>query len=341
MPKVSIVLPTFNGSKYIAESLTSIINQTFTDWELIIINDCSTDNTPDIINDFSSKDKRIKVFTNKTNLKLPRSLNEGFKHASGMYYTWTSDDNRYKTNALKEMVSVLDNNQNIGLIYCNTDIIDEHGEVIGQSNLPLPENLINQNVIGACFMYRADIAKKIGGYEPDFFLAEDYEYWLRFFLNSEIYKHNLNLYEYRLHSKSLTAASRERQILIQRARVKHKYLNDFIKKITDPIVLHGLYFDLLSNDIVLTKNEIRLFKSKDKHIKRWYKRFILYKTYPVIGHLLYKKINFDLPEGIVNFIITPLPFFTKFGNIVTIKKLIKYLLPYGLVRFIQNRRAQT
>lgn len=341
MPKVSIVLPTFNGSKYIAESLNSIINQTFTDWELIIINDCSTDNTPDIINDFSSKDKRIKVFTNKINLKLPRSLNEGFKHASGMYYTWTSDDNRYKANALEEMTKLLDCNPDIGLLYCNTDIINENGDIIEQGDLPSPEQLINQNVIGACFMYRADIGEKIGGYESDFFLAEDYEYWLRFFFNFKIYKHDHNLYEYRLHSKSLTAASKGRQILIQRARVKHKYLNEFIGKITDPIVLHGLYFDLLSNDIVLTKNEIKLFKSKDKHIKRWYKRFILYKTYPVIGRLLYKKMNFDLPEGIVNFIIAPLPFFTKFANIVTIKKIIKYLLPYGLVRFIQNRRTQT
>ncbi len=78
MPKVSIVLPTYNGEKYIRESVESIINQSFTDWELIIVDDCSTDHTAMIVDQYASEDFRIKVIHNKKNQKLPQSLNIGF-----------------------------------------------------------------------------------------------------------------------------------------------------------------------------------------------------------------------------------------------------------------------
>ena len=90
--KVSIILPTYNGKKYIRDSIESIINQTYTNWELIIVNDCSTDDTQKIIEEYQQKDKRIIVINNEKNLKLPASLNRGFEEASGEYYTWTSDD---------------------------------------------------------------------------------------------------------------------------------------------------------------------------------------------------------------------------------------------------------
>ena len=107
MPKVSIVLPTYNGEKYIKESIESILSQTLTDWELIIVNDCSKDTTASIISEYASEDDRIKIITNEQNQKLPESLNIGFRQACGEYLTWTSDDNMYKPQALKTMRNVL------------------------------------------------------------------------------------------------------------------------------------------------------------------------------------------------------------------------------------------
>ena len=101
---VSIVLPTYNGGKYIRDSIESILNQTYTKWELIIVNDCSIDNTYEIINEYAKKDCRIKIINNPINYKLPRSLNIGFENTDGEYYPWTSDDNIFKRNALKKMV---------------------------------------------------------------------------------------------------------------------------------------------------------------------------------------------------------------------------------------------
>ena len=127
MPKVSIVLPTYNGEKYIRESIDSILNQTFTDWELIIVNDCSTDNTVNIIQEYAEKDKRIKIINNKKNEKLPNSLNIGFREAIGEYLTWTSDDNVYLNRAIEEMVKFLEENLEYQMVCARMDFIDKNG----------------------------------------------------------------------------------------------------------------------------------------------------------------------------------------------------------------------
>ena len=124
MPKVSIVLPCYNGAKLLGEAINSCINQTFKDWELIIINDCSTDNTLEVANSFAEKDKRIKVFTNEKNSKLPASLNNGFRRAIGEYWTWTSDDNLLHPTMLEEMVNYLDEHDEVGFVAADYNIID-------------------------------------------------------------------------------------------------------------------------------------------------------------------------------------------------------------------------
>ena len=73
MPEISIVLPTYNGEKYLKQSIESILGQTYTDWELIVVNDCSTDSTQEIIDFYRKKDTRIRTIFNYTNQKLPES----------------------------------------------------------------------------------------------------------------------------------------------------------------------------------------------------------------------------------------------------------------------------
>ena len=106
MPKVSIILPTYNGQAYIEEAIISILNQTFRDFELIVVDDCSTDHTPKVLDFFKLQDSRIKIITNKKNLKLPASLNVGHRIAQGDYLTWTSDDNILHINFVERLVKV-------------------------------------------------------------------------------------------------------------------------------------------------------------------------------------------------------------------------------------------
>lgn len=85
MAVVSVVMPVYNGEKYLRQSIESVLNQTFKDWNLIIVDDCSTDSSTDIMNEYAKADGRIQVIHNKVNSKIPASLNNGFEKASGRY----------------------------------------------------------------------------------------------------------------------------------------------------------------------------------------------------------------------------------------------------------------
>ena len=204
-PQISIILPTYNGEEYLSYSIQSILNQTYQDWELIIVNDCSTDQTSNIIKQFSMKDSRIKVITNKNNQKLPKSLNIGFSQARGKYLTWTSDDNEYYPAALEKMYNFLEENNDVGMVYANCLVVSENKENTFWGNKDAtPENLLMTNVCGACFLYRKSVAETIGEYNCNLFLAEDHDYWLRIRLKYKIERIPEELYLYRQHSKNLT-----------------------------------------------------------------------------------------------------------------------------------------
>lgn len=233
-PKVSIVLPTYNGSKWLTKAVKSIINQTFQDWELIIVNDCSTDNTLAIIESLAAQDCRIKFISNNKNLKLPASLNIGFSIAKGEYYTWTSDDNVFKSNAIAAMASYLDRHPQTDMISMNSDIINENGEVIenfdgNYTYKRCVEYLIHMNNIGAAFMYRKTIAQKVGQYSEMLFCAEDYDYWCRIALAGKIDYSKENIYQYRVHSNSLSKTKRD-LVKINTNHIRERYAPNFFLK---------------------------------------------------------------------------------------------------------------
>lgn len=205
-PTVSIVLPVYNGDRYLHEALDSVLGQTFTSWELIIVDDCSTDNTPVIANSYAAKDSRIRYIRNEVNKKLPASLNVGFSHAKGKYLTWISDDNRFGENALELMSNALDNNPEVDLVYCRMQRINEAGDLI--SPLRLPQNgsfIYCFNVVLACFLYRRKVQEALGGYDENLFLVEDYDFWLRAY-RSFSFRHLPEApYFYRVHSGALTS----------------------------------------------------------------------------------------------------------------------------------------
>jgi glycosyltransferase involved in cell wall biosynthesis len=204
-PIISIVLPTFNGSKYISASIESCLNQTFKDFELIIVNDCSTDNTADIIQSHTQKDARIKVIHNAFNKKLPLSLNEGFNVASGKYHTWTSDDNYYAPNALETLLVVLEKNKTIDFVYTDYTIINDNNEVTGKRTFGDINEKLFQGC-SACFLYKQEIYRTNNGYNPAAFLIEDYDFFLRAFIQFNVlYINRYDLYYYREHDMSLTS----------------------------------------------------------------------------------------------------------------------------------------
>lgn len=268
-PLVSIVLPVYNGEKYLATAIDSILAQSYENWELILVNDCSTDNSLLLMEKYAGEDARIRIVNNKENLKLPRSLNAGFAEAKGKYYTWTSDDNLLKPDMLATFVAVMEKEENLGLVYSNYTGIDEAGKETGLYEMPEPEGMFSGNPVGASFLYRADVAKKIGGYDADLFLAEDYDYWMRIFTEAPVKKISEDLYYYRRHSGSLTQTRKEK-ICHQTFLAMQKNYEALLKRAKKDEERFLLKEKLLSlADEAEFKELLAEYKKQDKDFIRW------------------------------------------------------------------------
>jgi len=180
-PLVSIVLPTYKRAHVLKSAIQNVLNQTYTNLELIIVDDNSPDNTHEVVSSFS--DQRIRYVRNEPNLKLPRALNRGFSLARGEYLTWTSDDNLYGEHAIQRMVEVLQSGD-CDFIYADYYLfaeVDQDGKPldIHHDKLPNKVELEKGNHIGACFMYTRAVYEVVGEYDPELFLVEDYDYFMR------------------------------------------------------------------------------------------------------------------------------------------------------------------
>lgn len=209
---ISIILPIYNGEKYMRESIDSILNQTYTNWELLIIDDGSTDDTPAISAEYEVKDSRIHYYKNEQNMRLPRTLNRGFSLAKGDYLTWTSDDNYYYPTALEKMVQTLSTN-NKDFVFASCDVINDEGdivEVISVNNRSI-KKLVGQNPVGACFMYTRQAYQQTGDYDPEMTLVEDFDYWQRLAVKFPPICITEKLYAYRRHNGALTSTMKKDQ----------------------------------------------------------------------------------------------------------------------------------
>jgi hypothetical protein len=203
--KVSIVLPTYNGSKYIRQSIQSCLDQTYRNLELIVVDDGSRENIGAIVAEFD--DDRITYIRHETNKRLPATLNTGFRSASGDLLTWTSDDNYYAPDAIERMVGFLRRHPSISFVYTSMYIIDETGSGAlspVRTALP-PATLQHQNGVGACFLYTRDVYREVGEYDSAAVLVEDYDYWVRVSKRFRMQRLFLPLYYYRHHANSLTS----------------------------------------------------------------------------------------------------------------------------------------
>lgn len=246
MPKVSIILPSYNGSKYIRESIDSIQKQTYTNWELIIVDDCSEDDTLQIARSYEEKDRRISVIHNEINQKLPSALNIGFAHAKGQYLTWTSDDNMYLPEALDIMVKRLEVSD-VPMVCANKCIINENGEIKSVETFECSnEELYLHNIIGACFLYRREILNTIGEYDTKLFCVEDYDYWLRIQKRyGKIERIDQVLYKYRQHAASLSFSQTEK-VRLALIALRKKHLEYILNKLKNKKeLLYSFYYEML------------------------------------------------------------------------------------------------
>jgi glycosyltransferase involved in cell wall biosynthesis len=204
-PRVSVVLPTYNGQRYLRDSIDSVLTQTDPDFEFIIVDDCSTDETSSILEGFATRDKRIRIVRNPSNQKLPRSLNVGFSLARGKYFTWTSDDNLFEPHAFATMANYLDRHPEVGVVFSDYIQIDEAGRKSSDVPVVSLERLPVTTSNAASFMHRREVFFELGGYDTNWFLVEDFDFLLRAVEYSDLGVIRESLYRYRVHDTSLSA----------------------------------------------------------------------------------------------------------------------------------------
>lgn len=278
MPKVTVYIPTYNYAHYIDGAVQSVLFQTMDNWELIVINDGSTDDTMSVLEKYRNNPK-IRII-DQENKGLNVTNNIALRLSNSKYIMRLDADDYLDENALLVMSSVLDRKNDIGLVYPDYYHIDEHGEVIElirRKKINEEDNILDLPAHGACTMFRRDLLIQIEGYAEEFSCQDGYELWLRFIKKHSPYNVNIPLFYYRQHSASLT--KKTKKILETRRKIKRNFvqreLNGKIPKVLGVIpavgksvYLQGGPFDTLAGKPLLwyTLNEAEQSQSLDKII---------------------------------------------------------------------------
>jgi glycosyltransferase involved in cell wall biosynthesis len=215
-PIVSIVLPVYNAELFLAETLDSILRQTFSNFEVIAINDGSTDSSLGILKEYAKKDARIVIIDQK-NMGLVKTLNSAISSARGTYIARVDADDPSFENRLELQVEVLDKNSNIVLVGGGFEIIDENGFFIETVHAPTREEdirraMLIRNPFGhAGVMFTKKAFKDTGGYSDDCGPTEDYDLWVRLSHVGNITSIPQPLYRYRIVQSGISQSASEEQ----------------------------------------------------------------------------------------------------------------------------------
>lgn len=232
LPKVSVIMGVYNCENTVIQSLESIINQTYKNIEIIVCDDCSTDNTLKVVEEYKSKYPNIiKVISNERNITLAPTLNKCLKYARGKYIARQDGDDFSHKDRIRQQVSFLESNQEYALVGTNMISFDDSGEkgIHKLKNVPSKEDLIKYGVTfcHATIMIRRNVIEELNGYSDKWYAvqAEDYELWSRFFQKGyKGYNLNKSLYYVREDLKTYKRKSIRRRLrgLILRIKVHRR-----------------------------------------------------------------------------------------------------------------------
>jgi len=230
MPRVSVIIPCYNHGQYIGEAVQSVLNQTYQDFEIIIVNDGSTDaDTNSILNNHSMPKTRV---LNTTNQGLASARNNGIREARGKYILPLDADDKISSNYLEETVSILDNNQKVGIVYCEAQFF---GEVNGKWELPeySLDAMLQDNIIFCSGLFRKAEWERVGGYNPSLVDGwEDYDFWLCLIeLGLLVYKVPKIMFYYRVSFNSMVRSKSIDQKVRAFVRIFNRHESLFVTNI--------------------------------------------------------------------------------------------------------------
>lgn len=247
---VSVIMSVYNGEAYLAEAIESIINQTFQNWELIVINDCSTDSTAQILADFAQKDARVKVHPNEVNLRLPTSLNKAISLCSGKYIARMDADDISLAGRLEKQYKFMEENPDVSLSSCRFMTVKNGVYASGgaggrcDSDAIKAMLLVANPILHPGVIAKAEVMKEFC-YDTTLTCTEDLELWTRLAMAN----HKMKILPeclliYRLHDKQITSTTLERQHT-EVLKIQQKYYSSLLQSMDEDMqkfYISGVYF---------------------------------------------------------------------------------------------------
>ncbi len=209
MPELSIIMPLYNTEMYVAQAIQSLLSQTYTDFELIIVDDGSTDKSLEIVKSF--KDSRIKIMRNQQNQGIVFSRNRGLKEAVGEYIAPFDSDDIAMPDKFRKQIDFLKTHPDFGLIGSWIKMIDENGKFIKKKwrlfakPEEIPAQLLFRNYFAQSSVVIRREALPVSGYENGFSFGEDYRMWIDIAKKYKMWNYPECLLLYRVHSKNTTS----------------------------------------------------------------------------------------------------------------------------------------
>lgn len=249
-PLVSIILSTYNGQKYISESIDSVLNQSFRDYEFIIINDSSRDNVEEIILTYKENDSRIIYIKNQENLWLTKSLNLWINKSNWIYVARIDDDDIWNSEKLQKQIDFMEWQKEYGLVWTSIINIDKNWEEQTKTIMRVDDEEIRKNILKSNQFVHSSVliqkkALKLAWwfYDSSYNWAEDYELWLRIWKYAKF--HNLPEYlvKYRWLPNSISRKKWVRQefltlkVILKNKRCYPSFYKSFLLRVCYFIVL--------------------------------------------------------------------------------------------------------
>lgn len=304
-PKVSIIMSVYNGEEVIDKTMESVLNQTFKDFEFIIIDDKSIDSTRDVIKEYTLKDNRIILLESEENIGLTKNLNRGIKLARGDYIARTDAGDLWNKIKLERQVKFLEENKEYIICGTQTFYINKRGEILGRSSDKSADKDIRKNLftMEAIFLHPSIIFRNIKIYYREFFkYSQDLDLYARLFFKGKLYCLPEPL-TYKLIFSNLTIKKKYYQR--QYRNVAYKLFRERIKYGKDKLDM-GKVPAIKENKIGLKFcNWSTLFLFARARISK--KPFILWFFYLILACLIYPPFMLD--------------YLRRVGNIILYKKL--------------------
>ncbi|MCK5149960.1 glycosyltransferase [Candidatus Pacearchaeota archaeon] len=282
LPKLSVVMPVYNIEEYLEESIMSILSQTFSDFELIIIFNGTTDNSFEIAKRYAQKDKRIKlIYLSRPNVQ--KAMNRGFEVATGRYIARMDGDDVCLPNRFKIQVNYLERNNEVFLIGSSAEIIDEKGKKMGLFRKYNSPNKIKKQLLKSnCIIHPSIMFRNTQEffYREKFKCSEDYDLYLRI-LSPKKKITNLPeiLIKYRIRRNSFVSTKPNQEFFFQKAKEfywqREKTGKDYYENLSPPRTnTEKPNFDKLNLSVkIVAKFQDNQMKESRRNIKKYFKEF--------------------------------------------------------------------